>query len=233
MRQARQFHWSHFAGKKAETQISDFTCLRSESESAAEYGPEPRSPESSPSTFINPIVTALVLVHETSQLSWLQRHDNMHSCFRSSSPSSNSNSLSHFNGVRVLKLNLILKILALGHCWYHNESLLGVHTPTRLTWQCGEVNVTRRGLLTNENWKPLWKISYFSLLSPSIVSPFWKDVGSLGKWWSNWLYLTHQLGNISSCWLFLFPCFTPLNPLLLFPRLGSLFPRLRFLGSPG
>lgn len=127
-----------------------------------------------------------------------------------------------------------MKIVALGLYYQcYSDSLLGVHTPILLTWKYIKVNVTGRGVWHSGIWKALWKISHFlSFLHPFSAGSEIKlglrenipNFGVIGcMYW-------HQLQNISSCWLFLLACFT-LNSLLLFLRLGSLFPKLALWGG--
>ena len=131
--------------------------------------PEPRYPDSPPSTLINPIVTALVPICVTVSAESITKACPHAFYFQSSSPSSISSSLSCFHGVRALKLNLVVKIVALGlYRQSYSASPLGVRTPILLTWKYVDVNVTGRGVWNSGIWKPLWKISH----SPSFLHPF-------------------------------------------------------------
>lgn len=123
---------------------------------------------------------------------------------------------------RKLLKNLILKISALGlYCWCFSGHLLGVHTQTSPTWKYGGVNVMYRGIWTSGSWKPVWKCPHLPCLSPSLDSWSWNEAGPLGKSsqiCSNSSIWQHLLENVYSCYLFPFASFTPLNLLLLFPK---------------
>lgn len=168
-------------------------------------------------------------------------------CFWSPFRNPISHSLAHSIRASFLKLNLILKIIALGlYCWCFPGSLLGVCAQTSPSGKYGGVNVTRRGLLTNGSWTPVWKGSHVPHLALSLDIWSWNEVGPWRKCsqgWSNWFFFwQHQLQNVSSYYLFPLPSFTPLNPLFLFPRVAfplkiiitwALSLRLQLLGKPG
>lgn len=139
MRQARQGHWSHLIGKKAETQISDFTYR---SQKVNQWPNMDQNP--------GPLLPAWALYqsrchhHGPSPCDLsaeLITQYTVHSCYLSPSPRSISKSLSRFNGVSLLKLKIIAPEL---YCWYYNGSLLNVHTSTRPTWKYIQVNVIWR-----------------------------------------------------------------------------------------